>query len=46
MWWRPGRDAAGKRRIVVDVEFQEVEEGISYERDCAVEFWELLASGL
>lgn len=33
-----GGDAAGEGGIVVDVEFEEVEEGVCYEGDCAVEF--------
>ena len=30
-----GRDV----RVVVDVEFEEVEEGVGYEVDCAVDVW-------
>jgi hypothetical protein len=35
---RTGGDAAGEGRVVVDVEFEEVEEGVCYEGDCAVQF--------
>jgi hypothetical protein len=32
-------DSAGEGGVVVDVEFEEVEERVCYEGDCAVEFW-------
>lgn len=35
---RLGGDSTGQRRIVVDVEFEEVEEGVVDEVDCAVDF--------
>lgn len=35
---RPGGQAARERRVVVDVEFEQVEEGVGDERDGAVEF--------
>ena len=31
-------DSAGEGRVVVDVEFEEVEEGVGYEGNSAVEF--------
>ena len=37
--WGPRGDAAGERRIIVDVEFEEVEEGVGYQGDGAVEVW-------
>lgn len=35
--WRSGGNAAGEWRVVVDVEFEEVEEGVGYEGYRAVE---------
>ena len=32
-------DSAGEGSVVVDVEFEEVEEGIGYHGDGAIEFW-------
>jgi hypothetical protein len=37
-WWAGG-DAAGEGSVVVDVEFEEVEEGVCYQGDGAVEFY-------
>jgi hypothetical protein len=36
-WWARG-NAAGERGVVMDVEFEEMEEGVCYEGDWAVEF--------
>lgn len=37
--WGPGGDAAGEGGVVVDVELEEVEEGVGYEGNRAVEIW-------
>lgn len=34
-----GGNAAGEGRVAVDVEFEEVEEGVGYDGDGAVEFY-------
>jgi len=36
--WGTRGDAAGEGGVVVNVEFEEVEEGVCYEGDCAIEF--------
>ena len=38
-----GGDAAGEGGVIVDVEFEEVEEGVCDEGDCAVQFCEAVA---
>ena len=37
----PGGDAAGHGDVVVDVEFEEVEEGVVDKVDCAVDVWDV-----
>lgn len=41
----PRGDPAGEGGVVVDVEFEEVEERVCYEGDCAVEFCSLKLAG-
>jgi hypothetical protein len=37
-WGRTRGDSTGERRVVVDVEFEKVEEGVCYYWYCAIEF--------
>jgi len=38
VWWWAGGYAAREWGVIVDVEFEEVKEGVGDEWDCAVEF--------